>query len=50
MFSGFTQRHNSTVFDARDGDDRVWAIQANAADDREFSISPVKALIEVVHG
>jgi len=39
----------STVFNARDCNDRIRAIQTNTANDREFGISPVKTLIEEVH-
>lgn len=41
--------NNSTVFDARYRNDRIRTVQTNAADHREFSISPVKTLVEVVH-
>lgn len=40
---------NATVFDAGHGDDRVGAVQANAADHREFCVGPVQTVVEVVH-
>ncbi len=45
----FECKINSTVFDPRDSNDRIWATQTDAANHREFSIRPVKSLIEIVH-
>ena len=39
---------HSTVLDARHGDHGVAAVQPHAADDGQFGVGPVEALVEVV--
>lgn len=45
----YTDVNDSTVLDAGNGYDRVCSIKSHTADYREFSISPVQSLIEIIH-